>query len=330
MKIPGLKTLKLYSRWLRSKLSSHALILGYHRVADVAQDPYQYCVSPGNFAEQLEVLVRHTQVISLAELVDGIRAGQLPERAVALTFDDGYVDNYQHARPLLEAHQLPGTVFVVTGSFGCQYWWDRLEAAFFTQAPLHSQLALTIAGVEYEWSLTEQREGDARQSNDVRAQALMSIYRKLLNADPEEREKALLEIESWAGVGGWEKKRYPRAMTSEEVIELSADGLIEIGSHTASHLSLTRLPPAEQRREITDSKSALENLLGRSVSSFSYPNGAVSKEAVSLVQQAGYQCACTSINDVVRGDSHVFQLPRFWIPDWDGVAFERWLWKWGW
>ena len=330
MKIPGLKTLKLYSRWLRSRFSSHALILGYHRIADVARDPYRYCVTPGNFAEQLEVLKRKAEVISLAKLVEGIHAGRLPERAVALTFDDGYVDVYQHARALLETYMLPATVFVVTGCFGCQYWWDRLEAALLAPVTLPGQLALDIAGAQFEWRLTEWQESDDRQANNVRDRMLLSIYRKLLNADPGEREKVLLEIESWAGVGELEKKGRPRAMTGEEAIELSAGGLIEIGSHTASHFPLTRLLPAEQRHEITESKSALENLLGRSVSSFSYPDGAFSREVVSLVQQAGYQCACISINDIVRRGSHRFQLPRFWIPDWDGEAFERWLWKWGW
>jgi peptidoglycan/xylan/chitin deacetylase (PgdA/CDA1 family) len=83
-----------------------------------------------------------------------------------------------------------------------------------------------------------------------------------------------------------------------------------------------------QEIEIQQSKACLEALLGQPVISFSYPNGSLSEDTVSIVKEAGFACACTSVRDVVWRGSNCFQLPRFWIQDWDGATFYRWLVRW--
>ena len=288
------------------------------------------CVSPENFGAHLEVLKRHAQVISLPKLEECFRSGQFPERAVALTFDDGYVDFFQHAKPLLETNELPATVFVVTGSLGRSFWWDRLIAALSTTTSLPDQPDITIAGFPLDWWLSDQNTGvNAGETPINKDRFIWSIYNKLLRIDPVERAELITEIEKRAGAGPDDHAEPLRSMTIEEVMHLDRSGLIEIGSHSASHPWLSSLPPAEQFREVSESKSVLEKILGRSVIGFSYPNGDVSQDTVLAVKQAGYEYACCSANGVVvRSRSDLFQLPRFWIQDWDGETFERWMRRW--
>jgi len=144
MRIPGLKGLRLGARWLRSRFVGEGLILGYHRVADVARDTYSLCVTPQHFAEQLQVLHKYTQPISLRQLAKGLLDGNLPKRSVVVTFDDGYADVVDYAAPLLERYQIPATVFVSTGYVGREFWWDELERIVLSAAVLPDELSLDV------------------------------------------------------------------------------------------------------------------------------------------------------------------------------------------
>src|SRR5262245_41049481 len=127
MRIPGVKTAKHVSHWVQARILGGALILGYHRVADVTRDEYEVCVTPKHFAEQMEVLRKVSQPIGLSELVQCLKASSVPPKAVAVTFDDGYADNLYEARPILERYLIPATVFVCTGYAGKEFWWDELD-----------------------------------------------------------------------------------------------------------------------------------------------------------------------------------------------------------
>ncbi len=116
-----------------------------------------------------------------------------------------------------------------------------------------------------------------------------------------------------------------RGMTAEEVVRLADSGLVEIGSHTVSHPRLSDLPETEQREEITLSKGRLEDLLGWSVKSFCYPNGAFTTGTARLVREAGYDSACTILSGPVVQGADPYALPRVWAPDIGGEAFRRWL-----
>ena len=82
------------TRWLRSLRPGGAMILGYHRIAAPGEDPLALCVRPDHFDEQLAVLETEARPVPLAQLVQGLAAGALPMRTVAVTFDDGYVVQY--------------------------------------------------------------------------------------------------------------------------------------------------------------------------------------------------------------------------------------------
>jgi peptidoglycan/xylan/chitin deacetylase (PgdA/CDA1 family) len=260
VRIPGLKSLRLSSRWLRSRITPGVIILGYHRVANKSRDPHLMCVHPQHFAEQLDNLRKLANLISLGDLKSGLLSNNLPKRAVVLTFDDGYADIWYQAWPLLEKFEIPATLFVASGFLGRQFSWDELEQGGY--------------------------DADTAQIT------------------------------------------HERALNSDELIRLAATGMIEIASHSVNHPELAKLPIPEQVYEIQKSKQALEEIINRPVTSFSYPHGSVSKVTRQLVSEAGYRCACASHNDVVLQGSDPYCLPRFWVPDWNGERFNQWLLRW--
>jgi peptidoglycan/xylan/chitin deacetylase (PgdA/CDA1 family) len=323
MRLPGLKTLVQSGRWLRSRFALGGLILGYHRVAAAGVGAHGLRVSPEHFAEQLAVVKQLCQPVSLAQLVNGLFNGNLPRRAVALTFDDGYADILHQARPWLDYYAVPATVFVVTGSLGNTFWWDDLAHTLLRARRPASSLRLNIGGET--WTLDASRGGrDDRP--DHRNRLASYLYQRLLPLSASERCHILAQVRQWAG----DPPATPdmgRSLTGVEVQQLS-DDLVDIGVHTVSHPPLATQPVALQRSEIYDSKTVLEALLSRPVSAFSYPNGSASPSTRALVQAAGFQYACSSQPDVARRSSHRYQLPRFWVPDCDGDAFARWLRPW--
>jgi peptidoglycan/xylan/chitin deacetylase (PgdA/CDA1 family) len=297
MRIPGLKAARLSARWVRSRFAAGVVVLGYHRVAEPDDDPFDLCVSPTHFGEQLDVIRRIATPVRLQDVV-GTGGADPPARAVAITFDDGYLDILDTALPILRRHEVPATVFVVAGGLGAGFWWDRLASAF------------ADAGGN--------GDGGAPVS-DLHGTHLR--LRGLPSAD-RERELRLLGAGSVAATGP------ARCLSVEELRELAQDPLIEIGAHTCSHPWLPALPTPERRQEIGRSKRDLEEITGRRVSAFSFPHGGMSRGLRQEVRAAAYSLACCSRNDVWRRETDPYAVPRFWVPDQPGAAFERWLRRW--
>ena len=328
MRIPGLKTLKLGARWLRSRFVNGTLILGYHSVSENPSDPYSLCVTPQHFAEQLEVLRKYGHPLSLQELRQGLGHGRVPPGAVTLTFDDGYADTLYAAKPLLERYHIPATVFITTGYMGREFWWDELKRVVLTPETLPESLSLTIQGATYEWTGSDTGKNRLQQAaTDLRLRLLWSLYQELRPLAEEERQRVLAQLCIWASAASpdWLSRR---ALSADEILRLVQGGLIEIGAHTVTHSPLAGLSPAMQRSEIVQSKRYLEELLAQPISSFSYPHGSLSDYTVAVVREAGFACACTSFNDVAWRGSDRFQLSRLWVRDWDGDRFRRWMIRW--
>ena len=104
----------------------------YHQVCDRKDDPWELAVHPDHFDAQLDYLKRHFNVVPISELAEGIAQHKL-KKTVAITFDDGFKDNYTNAAPLLDWHNLPATFYVATSALGQEYvyWWDALQDVIF-------------------------------------------------------------------------------------------------------------------------------------------------------------------------------------------------------
>ncbi|MDW8029330.1 MAG: polysaccharide deacetylase family protein [Armatimonadota bacterium] len=293
-----------------------AIILCYHRVADLTNSPRKLRVSPQRFAEQLDLIACKFTPISLAELVARIQNGTVLHNAVVVTFDDGYADNFWNAKPLLERFGVPATVFVTTGFVGTgkEFYWDELEQLLLNNN-VTSDVHVDIKGQKRFWRL---------KTPQMRLKAYNEICDLLASLSPNERETILKQLRNCLGT---KKCDLNRVMNPDELIEISQSGLIEIGAHTVNHPDLSVLPPECQWQEITTSKSQLEGWLNRPIRWFAYPYGRGSAITKKLVQEAGFEGACAVKFGLVNGKSDPFWLPRIFVENWDGDVFlERILW----
>ena len=344
MRVPDLGSPTQDARSLRNRSTPRALILIYHRVAELPLDPQLLCVTPQHFAEHLELLRKHYQPMPLQQLVQALKNGNVPDRAVVITFDDGYADSLWNARPLLERYDIRATAFAIAGHVGEQreFWWDELERLLLQPGLLPKVLCLDMSG-SHEWDLGEaahyseqvyerhrQWNVEGEQHPTHRQRLYRSLCELLRPMPDEERRKLLNELLAWAGAEPTARPTH-RALSPEEVIRLAEGGLVEVGAHTMTHPVLSVLPAAAQRDEIQRSKVRLEEILRVPVTSFSYPYGTPSDytpETVSLVREVGFACACANFADIVRPSTDRFQLPRVLVRNWDGDELGRRLEGW--
>ncbi len=321
------------------------LILTYHRVAPSRTDPFGLCVSADRFDAQLQVLRRRAHPLPLAELVARARAGRLPPRAVAITFDDGYPDTVEDALPILERQGLPATVFVCTGlSPRHEYWWEELTSLLLRPGRLPRRLRFRREGQDRIWELgRDMRYGAAAAArhrrwrafsgtHPTRRHALFEELWQVLRALPlPARERLMRRLRTWAILPERRTQARARPLWRPEMRALAAAPGVEIGAHTVTHPLLASLPVAEQWREIEGSKRRLEATLGTAVPAFAYPYGArgcYTRQTVELVRKAGFELACSTRPGHVKRGSNGYTLPRVAVGNWSAAAFRRWVDAW--
>lgn len=292
----------LYRAWLLGvRRRSSGLILMYHRVLDdvhagtVHTQPGM-AVSTTVFELQMSFLKDTLSVIPLVELVDHIEShGDYPAGTAAITFDDGWRDNHTNAFPVLSKHDLPATVFVTTDYVGSSRpFWFLMAKWLLTEskigAPKLIEIVTDVCSSQPTVSAPSDRLLELLKNPAPNADA---IIEELKQFDPDTLNAIIERItrESDLPEDYWEKIR--PMMSWDEAREMADHG-IEIGSHGCSHRILTHLPDEEVKKELVNSKTKLEHILGKPVRSFSYPNGDYDKFVKASVAQAGYYCAVTT------------------------------------
>jgi peptidoglycan/xylan/chitin deacetylase (PgdA/CDA1 family) len=316
--------------------SSRGVILLYHRIAGPRFDPQWLDVSASNFSAQLEVLRTTATILPLDEFNFRRRRGTLPRRAVAITFDDGYLDNLVDAAPLLAAHGAPATVFVTSGMIGAnrEFWWDDLERIAFSASALNGP----VPGLALAWSAADAAPAPADVSWNLLSAtdpgSRHRLYRALCAAvyplDAEAREVMLRELRDWANVPT-DARASHRTLTSDELRQLARAPGITIGAHSVAHCSLARLVHDEQYRELEESRAALIQALSLPVRAVAYPYGQpddVSAVTVRAASFAGYDYAVAVSDHPAWRCSAEYRLPRCVVRDWDGETFARHLDRW--
>jgi peptidoglycan/xylan/chitin deacetylase (PgdA/CDA1 family) len=302
---------KYVSTGVKRRRHPHGLILSYHRIAAPSWDPWSVCVSPEHFERQLAVLSRRAEVVPLSALGSRLRAGRRGRPVIALTFDDGYVDNLHNALPLLEQYDIPATVFIATGwvDHGGPFWWDQLIATVSSIDPLPPMVSVSVGDDEFVW-----RPNRARCHRRERDRLHRALWSRLVAAADDEREVALKQLQRY-GTSEADVDPATRPMTCDELRQLAASPLVEIGAHTVSHCSLSQLSADSQYEEIAESRQQCLELSGQLPTSFAYPFGDFDTRTPELVRAAGFERACSTQKDIVWSSADQMLLPR--IPVYD-------------
>jgi peptidoglycan/xylan/chitin deacetylase (PgdA/CDA1 family)/glycosyltransferase involved in cell wall biosynthesis len=272
----------------RPATSHRAIVLVYHRVATLQPDSHNLCTPPDVFGEQMQCLARDYSPISMEDLVEAAAAGRIPERAVAITIDDGYLDALTGASPILTALGIPATFFVNSDRLCEEHerWWDMLE-----RLPLP-------------------------------ASELEALNRSMWTLDAQGRRQLVAEVLARNGSDPHARVTH-RVMTADEVRQLANRPGHSIGAHTVHHLALTTQPLETKQCEVIIDKAALEQAIGKPVPLFSYPYGDYDADLVAVVRDAGFRAAVTVEAGLVSTGTDRLLMPRYEVTARDHDRFAE-------
>jgi peptidoglycan/xylan/chitin deacetylase (PgdA/CDA1 family) len=316
------------------------ILLSYHRIAESKFDPWGLRVSQENFAAHLAVIREFGTPVSLPDFASAYPDDKAPENAIVITFDDGYVDNFKLALPLLRSSDIPATIFVTTAYMGQDYfWWEALELVFLSPGHLPQKLQLQSDNGPLEWVLDdaanytrEQHDRDRvwckwRGEPGTRIRMYHEVYDALWGVNHAQRLRLVNDILSWADM---DPVLYSdaRPMKNTEVKRLGKEELITVGAHSVNHLPLDEQAPNTQVREILESRRALEEVIELPVTTFAYPHGKFCDESVDILKKNDFLCACTTRQSEVLSSTDPMLLPRYAIKDWTTEQFREKLTEW--
>jgi peptidoglycan/xylan/chitin deacetylase (PgdA/CDA1 family) len=280
------------------------IVLNYHRIGNWRDTPYDenvFSADEADFATQMSLIKRTTTVVSLDEALKLLlKAKSFRGIATLLTFDDGYIDNYRKAYPILQSMGLPATFFLVTSFIGSNDlpWWDQI--AYLVRNSELSQIELDYP---HQRSLLL---GIGRRYTAI--EEVINLY--IASPDPEKFLEHLRDALKT------ERRISPDRMFLNwaEAREMIARGM-DIGAHTHSHRCLARLSLEEQIRELDTSRRLLEEGLMRRIDVLAYPYGTEdSFDSASFValQRTGYRAAFSYYGGLnLSGKVNPFNLMRF-------------------
>jgi peptidoglycan/xylan/chitin deacetylase (PgdA/CDA1 family) len=283
-------------------------ILRYHSVTDDEATTLSYLdhglmVTGEAFSVQLRYLRRFYNVLSLDEMVDRLHRGHsLPPRSVAITFDDGYRDNYTQAYPLLRAEGLPATFYVTTGCIdgGPPLWTAKLRF-MVRRSPREHVTFPEVLGAPAALRTAADRQA-----------VFTRLVVSLKNIPSPQRRDLVDALGERFGVTDFTDLA-SIMMSWDDLREMHRNGMT-IGAHTVTHPNLPNTDPEEATAEIMGSRDMIAGQLRTPVTHFSYPNGRGSAHLTDtvrdIVRQLAFRSAVTSVPGCVETRADPWALRR--------------------
>ncbi|UCE58139.1 MAG: polysaccharide deacetylase family protein [Phycisphaerales bacterium] len=301
------------SKALRRRSQDSLVVLCYHRVLpEREREAYpmrDLVVTPSMLDAHLDYCCEHYECLPLQEAMAALQSRRANAKPLlTVTFDDGYWDNHEYARPILNGHGVRGTFFVIASLVGSSSapWYDRLARAV---------KSLQKSSRQGEWS----SDGDdvARQWLRGRCgsqvhQSLSSIMNDAKLLDGGRRQEVVTLACRLAYLEDAASDSQDRIVDRDELAKLADEGH-EIGSHTRSHPILTQSTPSELADELAGSKNDLESILARKIVSCCYPNGDHNHTVIEATREAGYKYAVTTASGLNEKTVDPLRLRRISI-----------------
>lgn len=262
-----------------------------------------------SFEEHVSFLAAHYSVLPLQEVCRAMANGAaLPERTAVVTIDDGYRSIYRVAYPVLRRFGVPASVFLATEFVDDRrfLWTDRVEYAINTTVRERADLAVGPTTLHLDFRSRESRMAADRQ------------VRSALKARPQDERDRLVDaleqaIDRRVADARDDTDLY-QPLTWDEVREMAASGLVGFGSHTHTHVILSRCDADRAARELATSKAIIERELDRPCDAFCYPNGRrgdFNAATRQLLKDHGFRNGLTTVYGSNRRDADVYTLRRY-------------------
>ena len=264
----------------RIHAASNPVVLMYHGILRQKHSKIGcQAVDRGGFARQMRYLKRRFHIVHPDEIHHGIGPiSSNGKRPVVLTFDDGFASNATIARPILEELQIPAVFFVSTRHVepGRYLWFAHARALF----SLWRGREIKLLGWTWELSSSSARHRALRHFGaEARKVAVEEVYGAL----------SQYPVEDFVPSETIEDEL--RGMTEAELASIAEGDLFVIGAHTCNHPFLTKCSQMQMEKEIFFAKRKLEQICGRLVTLFAYPDGDYDSAVATKVRQAGFRLA---------------------------------------
>jgi peptidoglycan/xylan/chitin deacetylase (PgdA/CDA1 family) len=281
---------------LARRLNRHRLlVLTYHGVMQSTEGPNAWLnrnmVDTGTFRWQMQYLARTSTCMTLGQAVARLRHGTpLPPHSVAVTFDDGFKNNYTQAFPVLMECGVPATIFLTTGHIGRGMhllWTERV--ARLIAGMKRPVVRLDLGDEPHVWWVRSDEEREATAAEILKLLKRLPVAR---------REDKIAELVRQAGGDELPTTSERYEFLSWDDVRLMAAAGIEFGSHTVHHPVLSTLDTRQRLEEIVSSKETIERELRQPCCVFSYPNGGIGDFGDTdrrLLRRLGYAGAATQI-----------------------------------
>jgi len=298
-----------------------AIILTYHRVIEKWDRTLDYSqpgmvVTAETFNRQLVFLKQHFHIVPLSSLVTQLstkdsQPSTLARPLCALTFDDGWRDNYEIAFPILRKHQVPATIFLTTDFIGTnRTFWHTCLMYVLSHGDLSNGIRIRKTVESYPAVVRHYLARLLPMTEAPSAQDVNPFVEAVKRARDEDTIENLIRDLAYAsGVRRPLLADRRFFLEWDHVCEMASAG-IEVGSHGCSHRILTRLEADQAEDELTRSKAEIEQRIGGKVRHFAFPDGASNRSLMESASRAGYESVSLLAATPGEWDARILTLRR--------------------
>ena len=261
------------------------------------------------FFEQMKILKANCHLLSMDDVLSHITQKKpFPENATAVTFDDGFENNYTVARPILEEHEIPATFYLTTGMISNSklFWVDQLEGSLNHTIKKSINIQLGPNLKKYELSSLSSKSSALKD---------IKLYCKGISSTEKTRIVSQV-IEETEVIPNIDMSPNYRMMNWEMIKEMNQSKLFTFGGHNVEHEILSALPTEKMEWQIKSSIETIEDNLHTNVIHYAYPEGQenhFNNKVIEILKFNGIMCCPSAINGVNTIKDDLFKLKRVMV-----------------
>jgi peptidoglycan/xylan/chitin deacetylase (PgdA/CDA1 family) len=273
-------------------------IIYFHHVFENKNEYHPDDIIAVEFDKKVKFLKKHFNILSLTEAITLLKTKRLPPKALVITFDDGYQDNFTVAALILKKHNCPATFFISTSGVEEGYLWNDKVEQLLDNTKMNA-ISANIIG-----------EGIAIKSKTEKTLAFQLLLSKLKFLSHEKRTQQLKKLTD--ELGDIECKR--TMMTTDQIKKLHQDGFT-IGAHTHSHTILTTENINNCQQELLNNKNKLEAIINDRIKFIAFPNGLFERdftfEHCDIAKDMEFEAGFSTNDGGATSSSNSYTIPRF-------------------
>lgn len=293
----------------------------YHYTRDLQHSRYPRIrgLDISFFRQQVELMKNNFSIVTMEQVIDVVEGNsELPKKALLLTFDDGYIDNYDYAFPILEEFGLQGSFFIPGKTFTTYKLLDVNKIHYILASASLRELFADVKremdyyrGIEFDYESTDELINKYAIANRFDTKETIFIKRMLQTVLPEKLRKIILNklFKKYVDVTE-EQLAFELYMTEDQIRTMKRHGMF-IGIHGYEHYWLGNIEPQKMREDISLALDVLDEFVDRKRWVMNYPYGNYNQDVLEYISGQGARIGLTTKVGIAEiGKDRALELPR--------------------